>query len=76
MNEWTVFLALGTIIGLFLAVGKPILDLNTTITKLQATVENLIEDVKEFKKDNEGEHAEIKGQLSDHEKRIRILEDK
>ena len=76
MNEWTVFLALGTIIGLFLAVGKPILDLNTTITKLQATVENLIEDVKEFKKDNEGEHAEIKDQLSDHEKRIRVLEDK
>lgn len=76
MSEWTVVVALGTIIGLFMAVGKPILDLNSTITELKTTVQEMIKDLKELRDDNSESHKEINDKLANHEGRITVLEHK
>lgn len=76
MNEWTVVVALATIIGLFMAVGKPILDLNTTITELKTTVQEMIKDLKELKEDNSASHKDMNDKIANHESRITVLENK
>lgn len=74
MTEWTIVTVLIAIIGLFFTVGKPIINLNTTIVKLQATVENLMKEVETFKSSNSKSHEKIFCQLDDHENRISKLE--
>lgn len=74
MTEWTIVTVLIAIIGLFFTVGKPIINLNTTIVKLQATVENLMKEVETFKSSNSKSHEKIFSQLDDHENRISKLE--
>jgi len=74
MTEWTIVTVLIAIIGLFFTVGKPIINLNTTIVKLQATVENLMKEVETFKSANSKSHEKIFSQLDDHENRISKLE--
>ena len=41
MNEWQVVLVIIALAGLFATVGAPVLKLNATIAKLQASVDNL-----------------------------------
>ena len=53
MNEnaimWLVVIALGTIISLFVTVGKPIIKLNQTLTKLLSRMEFIENGFDEFK---------------------------
>lgn len=75
MNDWqTIITVLVTLIGLFFTIGKPIINLNTAITKLQVTVDNLMKEVNEFKSKNSETHNEIYDKLDDHETRITRLE--
>lgn len=68
--EWTVVTVLIALVGLFITVGKPILNLNQAITKLQVSVDNLQD--YQHKQDNRiDSHS---AQLDDHEKRITTLE--
>lgn len=88
--EWTVVTVIVALVGLFLTLGKPIINLNSNIVKLNATLESHGEKIK----NNEDELKEQKlhaheshqrlwahnnkqdEQLSDHEQRIHDLEHK
>lgn len=57
--SWTVILALGTIVGLFFTVGKPIINLNSTITELITRLKRMESDLDEFKTHNHEAHEKI-----------------
>lgn len=71
MNEasisWTVILALGTIIGLFFTVGKPIINLNSTITELITRLKRMESDLDEFKVHNHEAHKKLHDRIDEVE---------
>ena len=71
MNEanisWTVILALGTIIGLFFTVGKPIINLNSTITELITRLKRMESDLDEFKIHNHYTHKKLHDRIDEVE---------
>lgn len=90
MNEWTVVTVIIALVGLFLTVGKPIINLNNTMTKLNVNVEHnsneLAELKNDFKTQRESAHeshqrlwehnSKQDEKLQDHETRLGILEHK
>lgn len=70
--EWTVVTVIIALVGLFMTVGKPIITLNSSITRLQDAIDELREDIRVLtnRTDNQEER------LQDHETRISILEEK
>ena len=81
MNEWQVFLIIAEVVMLALAVGAPMLKLNSTITKLNVMLQNLANNYAESEKSNAKEHAymweHIEGQsekIADHETRLQLIE--
>lgn len=85
MTEWGVVGVLIAIVGLFFTVGKPVITLNTSITKLTVTVDRLQKDYDDLKKQahsevndlavkNSDSHRRIHDKLDDHEQRITDLE--
>ena len=70
--EWTVVTVIIALVGLFMTVGKPIITLNSSITRLQDAILELREDIKVLtsRTDNQEER------LQDHETRISILEER
>lgn len=71
MNEasisWIVILALGTIIGLFFTVGKPIINLNSTITELITRLKRMEHDLNEFKVHNHDAHKKLHDRIDEVE---------
>lgn len=83
MTEWNVILVIGEVIALFLLIGKPLLNLNTTLTELKSLVNSLLNDFNGFKAKASETHKEFHGHLEEHdvklenhELRISRLEDK
>lgn len=85
MTEWGVVGVLIAVVGLFFTVGKPVINLNTSITKLTVTVDRLQKDYDDLKKQahsevndlavkNSDSHRRIHEKLDDHEQRITDLE--
>lgn len=88
MNEWTMIIALSTLVGLFLTVGAPILKLNSNITMLNVNIQQNSKEIAENKQElkEQREKANESHQklwnkndeqdkiLSNHETRIKILE--
>ena len=88
MDEWKIFLTIGEIIALFFLIGKPILKLNGTLTKLNLELEQITsrvsaqekalkeqkEDVRTHRKELWKHEAEQDTKLADHEVRIKKLE--
>lgn len=70
--EWTVVTVIIALVGLFMTVGKPVITLNSSITRLQDAINELREDIKVLT--NRTDSQEEK--LQDHETRISILEEK
>ena len=70
--EWTVVTVIIALVGLFMTVGKPVITLNSSITRLHDAINELREDIKVLtsRTDNQEER------LQDHETRISILEEK
>lgn len=70
--EWTIVTVIIALVGLFMTVGKPVITLNSSITRLQDAINELREDIKVLtsRTDNQEER------LQDHETRISILEEK
>ena len=66
MNEWTVVTVIVTLIGLVVAVVKPLISLNTTITKLAAVVDELDRSVAALTQKNGQAHDRIWTKLSEH----------
>lgn len=83
MNEWSVVGVLVVVVGLFLSVGAPVIQLNSTITKLSTLVQSIQDRQARQERDNTDSHLRLwkhnDGQdavLNDHETRITILERK
>lgn len=83
MTEWNVVLVLAELIGLFLLVGRPLINLNTTIATLKAAVDNLTGRLDSQEEKNREAHKEfhehftdVDIELADHETRIKHLEGK
>ena len=70
--EWTVVTVLVTLIGLFMTIGKPIINLQKCITKLQDSVDGLSRRLDKYEQKTD-KQDEI---LQDHETRITVLEQK
>ena len=68
--EWTVVTVIIALVGLFLTLGKPIINLNRAITKLDNTVDSL----QEYQKKQDSRIDSHSAKLDDHEKRITVLE--
>lgn len=70
--EWTIVTVIIALVGLFMTVGKPVINLNSSITRLQDAINELREDIKVLtsRTDNQEER------LQNHETRISILEEK
>ena len=86
--EWTVATVLGTIVGAFLAIGAPVIKLNSNIVKLNVNMEAQRErtdrqehELEEHKKASHESHKHLwlhnneqDKRLDDHEHRITALE--
>lgn len=82
MTEWGVVGVIISLVGLFLTVGKPIIKLTSTISKLDDTCERLDEQFRDFEINNKDGHRRIwkhneeqDDKINDHEKRITLLEE-
>lgn len=90
MNEWGVVGVIVTLIGLAVAIIKPIVQLNTNIVKLTDAVDGLKKANGKLEETNAEEHKQLHerinhrkkenealdNRVSDHENRISILEHK
>lgn len=83
MNEWTVVTVIVALVGLFMAVGAPIIKQTQTMTKLDATMETLSEKLTQLEEKNSDAHKRIwdhnndqDKQINNHEIRIVKLEDR
>ena len=83
MNEYTVVLVIVTLVGLFITVGKPIINLTTNIVELNSAVKGLQKTVDKLEKKQEEDNVKVwerlrKGdsKFDNHEKRITVLEEK
>ena len=81
MTEWGVVGVIIALVGLGAAIIKPVLALNTSITRLNLTLEQLQRDVETMTTKNSRSHERIwdkleeqGGTLEDHERRIDSLE--
>lgn len=70
--EWTVVTVIIALVGLFMTVGKPIITLNSSTTRLQDAILELREDIKVLT----GRTDSQEEKLQNHETRISILEQK
>ena len=82
MTEWEVYLVIVSLVGFAIAVGTPIIKLNTSITRLIDRLNNLDENMDELTVRNSKSHERIwkhneeqDKQLNEHEKRITVLEE-
>ena len=80
MEEWTIIQAITVVIGLFMAVGAPVIKLNGTIVKLNSNVEILDKRFGKFEEDNKDSHKRLWNKnmeqdavLNDHESWLRFL---
>ena len=90
MTEWTVVTVIIALVGLFMTVGKPLINLNKNITTLNINLENVTKRVDknetELHAQSEKASESHKGlwkksgeqddKLADHEVRISVLEKK
>ena len=81
--EWTVVTVIIAIVGLGIAIVKPVVSLTQSITKLTVLVDKLAEDMGEYVGKNRDSHARIweknkeqDDRLNDHDKRISVMEHK
>ena len=83
MPEWTVVTVIVTLVGLFAAVIKPLINLNTTLTTLITELKALRTDFKKHTERNSESHGRLwrasdeqDARLDDHETRLTIVEEK
>ena len=83
MDNWGVFLAIGELVAFLFLVAQPLINLTTTLTKLNVTVENLSNMLVEQKdrsktaRERLWKHNEEQDErIENHETRISIIEQK
>ena len=65
--SWTVILSLATIVGLFFTVGKPIINLNSTITELITRLKRMEHDLDKFEVHNHEAHKKLHDRIDEVE---------
>jgi predicted PurR-regulated permease PerM len=65
--SWIVVLSIGTLVGLFLAVGNPIIKLNSTITKLMTRLTAIESNIDKFTVSNKDSHRRIHERIDEVE---------
>ena len=82
MERWDIVVVIASLVALFIAVATPLIKLNTTITKLNGSIDSLGEKVTGINCENEKQHDHLLGEIrkhgediADHETRIRIIEE-
>ena len=82
MNEWTVVSVLVVLTGLLVSVVKPLIQLNSTITRLAAAVEELERNLNRMAAKNSEAHGKLwersqeqEETLRSHELRLRRMEE-
>ena len=71
--SWMVVLALGTLVGLFLTVGKPIIKLNSTLTELITRMDNVETNISVFTEKNHESHRRIHERIDGVEDNVKDL---
>ena len=71
MPEWTVVTVIIALVGLFVTVSKPLMNLQQALTKLQSAIEGLEKRLTHYEEKTEKQESV----LNNHEIRINILED-
>lgn len=81
MNEWQVFLVIVAIVTFLIAVGAPVIKLNTSIVRLIERLKSLDSGLEELSIKNTKSHERIwkhnddqDEKIRDHETRITLLE--
>lgn len=81
--SWEIFLGIVALVGFIASVSGPMINLNTSITRLNDSVENLHKSIEKLDEDNEKDHVRIwkhndeqDKEMEDHEKRIKAIESK
>ena len=81
MERWDIVGVIATLVALFAAIITPMIKLNTTITKLNGSIDSLGEKVCDINCENKKQHDDLFGitrehgeTLNDHETRITLIE--
>ena len=77
MTDWAALSVIAALAGVAISLVTPILELNTVITKLSATVEGLARNLETLTGDNSRSHARLHGRIDAverHEVRLSVLE--
>lgn len=74
MNEWTVVSVLVVLVGLMISIAKPIISLNSTITKLTEAVRMLERNIDSLSAKNSEAHAGLWNKSGEHDSTLRELE--
>ena len=70
MDRWEVFLTIGTLVTFLLAIGGPMLKLNTTLTKLIDKADSLEKTFEKTQTSNHNVHERMWNELEDHENKL------
>ena len=80
---WEIVIGIIALVGFIGSIGVWVSKLSTTLATLSTTIELLVNTVKEFKSNSHDTHSKLfekigehRNVLSDHETRIKILEEK
>ena len=81
MERWDVVGVIAVLVALFAAIITPMIKLNTTITKLNGSIDALGEKVTDINCENKKQHDDLFGtmrrqgeSIADHETRIKVIE--
>ena len=76
MTEWSVFGVIVAIAAFLVTVVKPIITLNTSITRLTEIVDKMSHDLDALTERNAQTHARLFDRIENHETRITVLEER
>lgn len=71
MPEWTVVTVIISLVGLFVTVSKPLMNLQKAITQLESAIKSMEKRLSDYEIKTDGQEKI----LNNHETRIEILED-
>lgn len=74
MSEWTVITVIVTLVGLGAAVLRPLINLNSVITRLTEVVKALDGDFAEMSQKNSDAHGRIWEKVEEHDDAINVHE--
>lgn len=70
MDKWEVFLVISAVASFIFLICKPLITLNTTMTKLISAVETLESSFKEMNDSNSKTHGRLWSELESHEEKL------